>query len=300
MHPLRALLIYLSAIFAGGALLAPWVYRFAQGCAAHFSFLQSLANEPFQRYLTRTFLGIALIGLWPFARSLGARSFADVGLTKPVGQLSKLGAGLLVGFGSLAVLAGVVLLAGARTLETEHSPIEVLRHALATGLTAIVVAVLEETIFRGALFGALRKAYRWTTALVISSAVYALLHFFERPSALAEVGWASGFELLPRMARGLVDVHSVLPGFFNLTLAGVILGLAYQRFGNLYFSIGLHAGWIFWLKSYTFLTRSNESANTWLWGTRKLVDGWLALVVLLVVLVLVSRLTAPRNQTSSS
>ena len=163
-----------------------------------------------------------------------------------------------------------------------------------------VVAVLEETIFRGALFGALRKAYRWTTALVISSAVYALLHFFERPSALTEVGWASGFELLPRMARGFVDVHSVMPGFFNLTLAGVILGLAYQRFGNLYFSIGLHAGWIFWLKSYSFLTRPTATANTWLWGTRKLVDGWLALVVLLLVLLLVSRLTSPQTKSSSS
>ena len=300
VHPLRALLIFLSTIFLGGALLAPWVYQLIQSWAAHFTFLHFLANEPFQRYLTRTFLGIALIGLWPFARSIGARSFGDVGLTKPAGQWSKFGGGLLLGFGSLALLAGMVLLIRARTWETEHSASAVLRHVLATGLTAIVVAVLEEIIFRGALFGTLRKVYRWTFALLISSAVYALLHFFERLPTLAKVGWTSGFELLPQMVRGFVDLHSLVPGFFNLTLAGVILGLAYQRFGNLYFSIGLHAGWIFWVKSYSFLTRPTAAGHSWLWGSRKLVDGWAALVVLLLVLALVSRLPAPRTQPPSS
>ena len=65
----------------------------------------------------------------------------------------------------------------------------------------------------------------------------------------------------------------------------MILALAYQRTGTLYFSIGLHAGWIFWLKSYGFLTNSQAEAGTWFWGTAKLVDGWLALIVLTLVLI---------------
>jgi membrane protease YdiL (CAAX protease family) len=86
--------------------------------------------------------------------------------------------------------------------------------------------------------------------------------------------------MLPLMLRGLGDWGRVIPGFFNLTLAGILLGLGYQRSGNLYFSFGLHAGWIFWLKSYGLLTAPVTAAHLAFWGTQKLIDGWLALAVL--------------------
>jgi len=280
MHPLRALLIYFSAIFVGGALAAPWVYGLGQWAGEHVRALHALAAEPFQRYLTRTFLVIALAGLWPFARGIGARSWSHVGLAKPAGQWPKLAGGFLLGFASLAVVAALTILAGDRELDTSRTAGAFVKHLLNASLAAVVVATLEEIVFRGALYGALRTAFRWTTALVVSSAVYALVHFFEKPEPLAQITWASGLVLLPKLARGFVDWHTVMPGFLNLTLAGIILGLAYQRFGNLYFSIGLHAGWIFWLKSFSFLTDPVHSASAWFWGTRKLIDGWLALIIL--------------------
>ena len=91
------------------------------------------------------------------------------------------------------------------------------------------------------------------------------------------------------MLRGFVDFEQVVPGFFNLTLAGALLALGYQRTGNLFFSIGLHAGWIFWLKSYGLLTREAAGANASFWGTSQLIDGWLALVVLSLALWLLSK-----------
>ena len=126
-------------------------------------------------------------------------------------------------------------------------------------------------------------------ALVISSAIYALVHFLSKPQSPAEMNWASGLELLPTMLRGFVDFGQVVPGFFNLTLAGALLALGYQRTGNLFFSIGLHAGWIFWLRSYGLLTREAAGANASFWGTSRLIDGWLALVVLSLALWLLSR-----------
>ena len=147
----------------------------------------------------------------------------------------------------------------------------------------MLVSALEELLFRGALFGALRKAHRWTTALVVSSAVYALVHFFQKPPPPARITWTSGLEVLPRMCQGFVDFEMLVPGFFTLLLAGVILGLAYQRTGNLYLSAGLHAGWIFWLKFYGAVTLPAAGASQWFWGTGKLVDGWLALGLLLPV-----------------
>ncbi len=80
-----------------------------------------------------------------------------------------------------------------------------------------------------------------------------------------------------------------VPAFFTLFVAGACLALAYQRTGALYFSIGLHAGWIFWLASYKLVTQPAPVSSPALWGTDKLIDGWLALAVLGAVLWVVSR-----------
>ena len=83
----------------------------------------------------------------------------------------------------------------------------------------------------------------------------------------------------------------MVPGFFNLTLAGILLAWAYHRTGNLYFSIGLHAGWIFWIKAYAAVSSPTPQANLWLWGSGSMaiVNGWIALPVLLLTLVATSK-----------
>jgi membrane protease YdiL (CAAX protease family) len=91
------------------------------------------------------------------------------------------------------------------------------------------------------------------------------------------------------MLSGFGHPHELMPGFFNLSLAGAVLALAYQWTGNLYFSVGLHAGWIFWLKSYGTLTRVVPGANGWLWGGDKMINGWVVLPVLACALVVVTR-----------
>jgi hypothetical protein len=85
------------------------------------------------------------------------------------------------------------------------------------------------------------------------------------------------------MLSGFAEVGRLVPGFCTLTVAGLILGFAYYQTRTLYFSIGLHAGWIFWLKFYGLLTNSQPGASTWFWGTSKLIDGWLALMVMIPI-----------------
>src|SRR5207249_2875754 len=145
--------------------------------------------------------------------------------------------GLTLGFGSLACVVLVVLATGAREVNPDISASRVAGKILGAAFSAAVVAAVEEVLFRGALFGALRRTYRWPVALAMSSAVYSMVHFFSRPESPAEVRWISGLGLLPTMLRGFVDVEQLIPGFFNLTLAGAMLALAYQRTRNLYFSI---------------------------------------------------------------
>ncbi len=104
MRPLRALVIYIAVIFIGGALLAPWLYRLAQIFAPS---LPQVAHMPFHRFMDRSFLILALAGLWPMLRSLGATSWHDLGLVPPHGHWNKLSGGLLLGFLMLAAVAGI-------------------------------------------------------------------------------------------------------------------------------------------------------------------------------------------------
>jgi CAAX protease family protein len=296
MRPLRSLLFFVLFVFVGGALLAPQLYFLLQKLAP----ASHLATSPFHRYVNRSLLILALVGMWPLLRSLGAKSWKEVGLTSPKGNLGKWGMGFLLGFGSLACVALIVLLAHGRALNHEMTPATLASKMASAAATAVTVSVVEEILFRGAIFGALRRIWNWRWALIVSSMIYAIVHFMESAKMSGPVTWHSGLELLPRMLRGFGNLEAVIPGFFNLTLAGILLGLAYQRTGNLYFSIGLHAGWIFWLKAYNSLTSPVEGANIWFWGTMKMIDGWLAMLVLMVTVFVLQRMLPEKPRKSST
>jgi hypothetical protein len=295
MRPFRALVVYITVVLVGGALLAPWLYHLAQSLAHGFphafsGFFPKLARNPFPRFVNRSLLVLALAGLRPLWRNLGATSWREIGLVKPAGQWRRWSGGFALGFISLALVAAITLAAGGRAFNSQLSAMRIAERMLSAALTAVVVAVLEEILFRGGVFGGLRRVFHWSFALALSSMIYATAHFFARGGHPGTVTWASGLGQLALMLGGFADWRQMVPGFFNLTLAGLWLGLAYQRTGNLYFSIGLHAGWIFWLKTYGALTTEAPHASTWLWGTEKMTDGWLTLGVLALALAVFTRL----------
>jgi len=282
VKPLRALAIFFAVAFLGGALLAPWLYRLVQFLAAEWGWpsLVSVAGKPFHRYVSRSMLVLAVLGLWPLIRALGFQSWREVGLTRPRGHWREVGAGVALGFGTLAIAALAAWIAGARGWNDALTGALLVKHLRNAISAAVVVSVLEELLFRGTLLGGFRKSLSPACALGLSSFIYALLHFFQRPPPPEVIAWHTGLTTLGQMLRGFVDFQQLVPGLFNLTLAGLMLGWAYSRTGTLWLSIGLHAGWIFWLKSYGAFTVAVPGANEWFWGTRKLIDGWFALLVL--------------------
>lgn len=283
-HPIRALLFFTVVVFIGGALMAPWLFWTVQ----HLAPDSHLAHNPFHRFVNRSLLTLAVLSIWPLLRSLGATSWRDVGIVKPGKTQWKLFLeGLALSFGSLAFVAVIILVAHGSQLNPELNLEKLTGDIAAAAGTAIGVAIIEEILFRGAIFGALRKAWDWKAALVLSSMVYAIVHFMQSADLPDPITWTSGLRILPLMLRGFENVEVLIPAFLNLTFIGVLLGLAYQRTGTLYFSIGLHAGWIFWLRAYGNLTRPmpDHIVHRFL-GTQKLVDGWMTLCVLVVTLII--------------
>lgn len=291
MRPLRVILIYFLTVFVGGALLAPVLHGLVHGLAEIWPVFRGLAQTSFHRYVSRSLMVTALLLLWPFLRAMGIKSWKEVGVTVSGRSWKDFWLGAKVGWLSLALVALVALVMRERVWGPQP-PKALLGYLLGAALTAMVVSVLEEVLFRGALFGALRRVHRWPVALLVSSCLFAIVHFFDqRPPVPETVEWSSGLVMLPYMIRGFGDIHALVPGFLNLALAGWILGYAFQRTGNLWLAIGLHAGWIFWLKSYVLFTREGISRHPWWWGTVRMIDGWFGLVVLLLVLLTVQRLT---------
>lgn len=271
-------------------MIAPAVYHLVQTLADSWPALKGLAGHPFHRYVDRSFMIIGILGLVPALKALGIKSWKEAGLSPFSEGKRDAGKGFLFGFFSLAIAVVVVVGFGGRGLRGGQTAASLAGHLFNAAFAAVVVAALEELFFRGVVFGALRKQFSWKNALLVSSAVYAILHFLARVQAPPEVHWWSGLALLPHKLRGFGDVQQLVPAFFNLLLAGIMLGLAYQRTGTLWFSFGLHAGWIFWLKTYGFATDNVADSQVWIWGSGKLIDGWVAGIVLALLLALLLKI----------
>ena len=286
-----ALTAYLIVVFLGGALLAPHLWR----AVVMFAPESSLAAAPFHRFVHRSIYFLALVGLWPLLRTLQVRRWSEIGIAWLGGSPGELARGLALGFGSLAVAALVITTGHARIWDGTHTSSEWSHHLINAIFAALAAGLLEELLFRGALFAPFRRQGGFVIAAAVSAFVYALTHFFRPVHFNGAIEWTSGLTVLGLMCGGFMDWQALVPAFFNLALAGWALALARERTGTLWFSIGLHAGWIFWVKSFAFLTRGQPLSDVWIWGSGKLIDGWLAMLVLVAVIPMVYRLTAPRK-----
>ncbi len=294
------LLAYFLAVLLAAALLAPWAFQLGQWASGEAAVLKGLSTQPFHRYLNRCLLLAALAGLWPLAPAFQLTNARAMGLAWTPGSRRMLGLGLAAGFGSLLGAAFLMALAGVRTFNFSHAPQVLLELAVNATLSAVAVAVLEELFFRGVVFGALRQSLSVPAALVASSVIYSALHVLARVEHAGPVGWTSGLSLLPAMLAGITSPDNLAPAGLTLAVGGAALALAYQRTGSLWFAIGLHAGWVFWLKVFKTVTSPGASAGGAFWGTEKLLDGWLAFLVMAVLLVGVARLPQPQPPEKTS
>lgn len=277
---IRVLAVYILVVFGGAALLAPWLWQAAQAVMPG----SHLAGQPFHRYVNRCLLVLALAGLWPLVRALGIRSWAEIGADWRQWRRREAGLGVLIGFASLAAAALVVVLAGARHWNTDIAAAKLVSRLANAALSAVVVSLLEEILFRGAIYSAFRRSFGFISSALTVSAIYAIVHFFQRPPQPPEVNALTGFIILGQMLQGIADWSQIIPGFLNLTLVGLLLTWARERTGALWMSMGMHAGWIFWLKAYGTLTLPVAERTSLLWGTHKLYDGWVTSGVLVIVM----------------
>jgi len=158
----------------------------------------------------RCFLGLALLGIWPLLRSLGARSAADFGLVTPARQWGRLGGGLALGFGSLTAAACLVLAFHGRGLNETLTAGQFARKLLGRSAPPSWCRCWRKSCFAGPFLDrcdGLELAF----ALLLSSMIYAIVHFMGPADLPGPVTWSSGLELLPRKLSGFSDWNVVIP-----------------------------------------------------------------------------------------
>ncbi len=133
-------------------------------------------------------------------------------------------------------------------------------------LSALVVALLEEALFRGAIFGLFRRTMRPYTALFWVTALFAILHFLKPDDAMeiGEVSWLSGFVILPHSFHQFAEPRMLMAGFSTLFVLGWLLGYATLKTRALWMSIGLHAGVVFVKMSFSKFTKRDLEALPWI------------------------------------
>ncbi len=235
------LLAYFAATALVAALGAPWLFWGAHALIGAGIF-PWLARFDFETYFHRALLIAALVLAWPLLRSLRVRSWADLGLVPNARWLRDAVTGL--------ALAAIPLLGTAAILVAAH--VFALRSAVmwrplvAVALSALVVPLIEETLFRGLLFGVIARNGRNILAAVSTAAVFSILHFLKAPAGTsASPTWSSGFASIANAFTQFRDPMLVLAGFTTLFLIGCILAHARIVTRSLWLPIGLHAGWIF-------------------------------------------------------
>ena len=235
------LLAYFLGVILLACLLAPPLY-WAGSALAEQGILPFLKGFPFHRYFSRCMQISAVLMLWPAFRWIGIRRITELGIERNALWRSDLLAGLGIAF--IPVLA---LGAGYLAFDVYHWKNAI---PIAGGLrilaTAGVVAVLEECLFRGVLLGLCLRSMKPVTAALVSSAVFAVVHFMRvaKPSSDQAVGWTSGFAQIPLVFSSAPPWPLLAWGIFSLLLAGILLAVVTLRTRSLFLPVGLHAGWI--------------------------------------------------------
>ncbi|MBC2593117.1 CPBP family intramembrane metalloprotease [Ruficoccus amylovorans] len=239
-----------------------------------------MAPEDFPRYFDRVrWLPVVLLLPWLF-RWTGLFSFRRLGYRNPARAPLPLLRWWLAGMAMLAIVALIQWVTVGLTLSEQFSA-GYLLEKLALGIVAgLVVALLEEMLFRGLILRLFYTALRPGPAVALAALFFAYVHFkhVSWPPG-QEVHWWSGFDVCWRVALGIVLEPEWLK-FLNLFATGVFLNLLFLRGGTLWPCVGVHAGWVCFRAVYTKFVEVPASDLKWLWGTQAMVDGLLPVILL--------------------
>ena len=166
-------------------------------------------------------IGVLLL-LWILMRFVDKDSFIKLGFSLK-GKINDIILGMTLGLLLMAVGYTILILLGEIKFVGFNYD---LKNIILLFLLFIAVSIAEETYVRGYVLKNLLKSFNPIISLIISSAIFSLLHFFN-----PNVNYIALTELF---------------------IAGILLGISYIYTKNLWFPIALHLSWNFFQVMFGF------------------------------------------------
>jgi len=251
--------------------------------------LNDFLEVPAHKQVPRTAKLIALPGFFLLIAWLGLynRKKLGFGLPRPT-FLHQMFIGWLYGVLILIILSTILISLGVRTLDTiDDDFLFTLAKTLLSGLIGgLLIGLIEETFFRGAMYQAIRSQGKVLSAITFTSLLYAAVHFIDPIKLTEPVDWFSGLQILSGSFWQLGD-EATFDSFIALFAVGAFLGLVREHTNNIAHCIGLHAGWVLIIKCTKQFTSNNHGSEwAFLTGTYDGITGYLAAIWLALLMLL--------------
>jgi membrane protease YdiL (CAAX protease family) len=262
LKDLVRILLYFAAVIVAGALLAPPLYWGGRALAGA-GVMRFLAETEFQKYFNRGMLVAAIALLWPTILWVRVRNWHELGLDPDPRWWRRLLGGFAIAGLVVAAMAAFYVSFDIYHWKKTPLPWEQLPPLL---LSAFSVALLEEALFRGAIFGLLRRSLPRMVALFSVSFIFAAVHFLKPDEAaiVREVRWHSGFALLPHVFHQFAEPMTLLASFTTIFVLGWVLGAVTLQTRSLWPAIGFHAGLVFVKMSFSKFTKRDAAYLPWI------------------------------------
>ena len=279
-------------------------------CPTIWDFLGS--ERPLEKVFQKS--GLVLLTLTAiFANSKS--TFWGMGLTPTRTtnrQLLAISKGWVIGVITLSIPICFLVFLKIRITDKEafSSVINIVRVLISAIFTGLIIGLIEEYIFRGWVLGWLQKKLSQLQtkgdylAIIVSAFYFSILHFLVPETEINNQSntISAGMNVFKASLKNLFQ-HDNFDTLFSLFLAGIFLGiikLFYSKNNGLLLVIGIHAGWVFSIKTTKSLTDSS-SINEWgyLVGQDGIVGhlsaGWLGTMII-VLLIYKSRLNKTQSK----
>lgn len=294
--PLFSLVLIFFVAPVVSMLVCPWVYTAIQSRSAEVmqwvheseaagtnlfwaDIADSVFTAPMRRVNERIVLICALALLVPAYRLGGMSSRADFGIPRRRDWLCLTGAGLVVAAASMLLVYVLGLVAGVYGLRELGSG--VVGDLLQILIGMFLVGVIEEILFRGYILNAMRKSLGSVAAVLLSSALFAVIHFIKPVDPAATDQWYSGFLLAGNLFAKAGG--SFLPEICTLFCMGTVLATLSLWTRSVYLAIGLHAGWV-WIMMIFRLFTQNQGHLVRMFGPGEWISqGWVGPIMALTV-----------------
>jgi CAAX protease family protein len=255
---------------------------------------------PFPRIFDRTVMVTLLAALLIWSRPLSFGALMRAGFAAPRANLARGALGIAIALAAIAALFAIALAssAGGAFNPTAFASALAVR-AIRFVVPAILIGVIEEGFFRAFLLGGMRRDFGPRGALLPSSALYATAHLVRSPKHYYLTGFHPGAGLgnLAASAAQLGHPIAAAPTLLGLFLLGMVLGEAFILTRTVWFSVGMHAGFVLGAKTWPLIANGGKPVSRWIagGGPVPLIAAPAAWVIALALLLLMPRFLARKG-----